>query len=486
MIQTNLKKLLDVVQISEIRGAVDINISAIQQDSRKVKDGDLFVAVKGTLSDGHKFIDMAVDKGAIAVLCSEMPEDVKEGITYILVKDTSVVLPEIASEYYGRPSEKLELIGITGTNGKTTIATLLYRLMRLMGEKAGLLSTVVNYVDDKEFKATHTTPEPIVLNQLLSKMVDAGCRYCFMEVSSHAVHQNRIGGLKFRGGVFTNLSHDHLDYHKTFAEYLKAKKMFFDGLDKDAFALYNADDKNGSVMMQNCNADKKSFAIKTIADYKAKVLETHLDGMELVVNGNDMWVQFIGHFNASNLLAVYGVATLLGMDEREILTKISMLKSVDGRFETIKSDDGVLAIIDYAHTPDALDNVLNTIDQFKNNGQVITVVGAGGNRDKAKRPVMASVALKGSDLVVLTSDNPRFENPGDILNDMVAGVPVEKKRKALVIEDRKQAIRTALIMAKPGDIVLVAGKGHETYQEINGERIHFDDKEVVNEYFKGM
>jgi UDP-N-acetylmuramoyl-L-alanyl-D-glutamate--2,6-diaminopimelate ligase len=486
MIQTNLKKLLDVVQISEIRGAVDINISAIQQDSRKVQNGDLFVAVKGTLSDGHKFIDMAVDKGAIAVLCSEMPEDIKEDITYILVKDTSVVLPEIASEYYGRPSEKLELIGITGTNGKTTIATLLYRLMRLMGEKAGLLSTVVNYVDDEEFKATHTTPEPIVLNQLLSKMVEAGCRYCFMEVSSHAVHQNRIGGLKFRGGVFTNLSHDHLDYHKTFAEYLKAKKMFFDGLDKDAFALYNADDKNGSVMMQNCNADKKSFAIKTIADYKAKVLETHLDGMELVVNGNDMWVQFIGHFNASNLLAVYGVATLLGMDEREILTKISMLKSVDGRFETIKSDDGVLAIIDYAHTPDALDNVLNTIDQFKNNGQVITVVGAGGNRDKAKRPVMASVALKGSDLVVLTSDNPRFENPGDILNDMVAGVPVEKKRKALVIEDRKQAIRTALIMAKPGDIVLVAGKGHETYQEINGERIHFDDKEVVNEYFKGM
>ncbi|MCT4636724.1 MAG: UDP-N-acetylmuramoyl-L-alanyl-D-glutamate--2,6-diaminopimelate ligase [Bacteroidales bacterium] len=486
MIQTNLKKLLDVVQISEIRGAVDINISAIQQDSRKVQNGDLFVAVKGTLSDGHKFIDMAVDKGAIAVLCSEMPEDIKEDITYILVKDTSVVLPEIASEYYGRPSEKLELIGITGTNGKTTIATLLYRLMRLMGEKAGLLSTVVNYVDDEEFKATHTTPEPIVLNQLLSKMVEAGCRYCFMEVSSHAVHQNRIGGLKFRGGVFTNLSHDHLDYHKTFAEYLKAKKMFFDGLDKDAFALYNADDKNGSVMMQNCNADKKSFAIKTIADYKAKVLETHLDGMELVVNGNDMWVQFIGHFNASNLLAVYGVATLLGMDEREILTKISMLKSVDGRFETIKSDDGVLAIIDYAHTPDALDNVLNTIDQFKNNGQVITVVGAGGNRDKAKRPVMASVALKGSDLVVLTSDNPRFENPGDILNDMVAGVPVEKKRKALVIEDRKQAIRTALIMAKPGDIVLVAGKGHETSQEINGERIHFDDKEVVNEYFKGM
>ncbi len=486
MIQTDLKKLLDVVEISEVIGAVDVNISAIQQDSRKVKTGDLFIAVKGTLSDGHKFIGSAVERGAVAVLCSDMPSEIKEGVTYILTKNTSEVLPLIASEYYGRPSERLELVGITGTNGKTTIATLLYRLMKLMGEKAGLLSTVVNYVDDKEFKATHTTPEPIVLNELLNKMVEAGCRYCFMEVSSHAVHQNRVGGLKFRGGVFTNLSHDHLDYHKTFAEYLKAKKMFFDGLDKDAFALYNADDKNGSVMMQNCDANKKSFAIKTIADFKAKVLETHLDGMELIVNGNDMWVQFIGHFNASNLLAIYGVATLLGLDDRDILTKMSMLKSVDGRFETIKSEEGILAIIDYAHTPDALDNVLNTIEQFKNNGQVITVVGAGGNRDKAKRPVMASVATKGSDMVVLTSDNPRFENPNDILDDMVMGVPVEKKRKALVIADRKQAIRTALIMAKPGDIVLVAGKGHETYQEINGERVHFDDKEVVNEYFKGM
>jgi len=483
MIVNKLNILFQGISTEQIIGSVDITINSVQQDSRNVTKNDLFFAISGVESDGHSYIDKAINNGAIAIVCNICPKSINSDVTYIVVADTSSILGVIASRYYGNPSEQLKLIGVTGTNGKTTITTLLHQLVTNLGNKVGLLSTVVNKIGSRQENSTHTTPEPIILNKYLAEMVEEGCSYCFMEVSSHSIVQNRINGLTFCGGVFTNLSHDHLDYHKTFAEYLKAKKLFFDNLPSNAFALVNSDDKNGSVMLQNCKAKKYNFGIRTLADYNAKIIETHFDGTNVLIENNDLWIQFLGDFNVSNILAVYGVANLLGFDKYETLTAISLLRPVDGRFQTIKSSTGVLAIIDYAHTPDALENVLKTISELKNQANVITVVGAGGNRDKTKRPVMAKIAANYSSLVILTSDNPRFEEPSEILKDMEKGIPTEKLNIVLVIEDRKQAIRTACMMAKPGDIVLIAGKGHETYQEIKGTRFHFDDKEEVNNFF---
>lgn len=480
----NLKTLFESIEIDHIIGSMDIDINYLQQDSRLIVKGDLFFAISGTESDGHNYIEKAISNGAIAVVCEKMPDCIVDNITYIKVKDTSKILGVIASEFYENPSSKLKLIGVTGTNGKTTIVTLLHQLVTNMGFKAGLLSTVINKIADKIETATHTTPEPIILNKYLAQMVDAGCEYCFMEVSSHSVVQNRISGLTFCGGVFTNLTHDHLDYHKTFAEYLKAKKMFFDNLPLGSFAIVNNDDKNSSVMLQNCKSAKITFGLRTLADYNAKIIESHFDGTNVKINNNELWIQFLGDFNVSNILAVYVVACQLGFDSTEILTVISTLKPVDGRFQTYKSSTDVLTIVDYAHTPDALENVLKTINDLKNQAKVITVFGAGGNRDKTKRPLMAKIATNYSSLVILTSDNPRFEEPADILKDMESGVSSSDLRNVLVIEDRRQAIRTACMMANSGDIILVAGKGHETYQEIKGERFHFDDKEEITNFFK--
>ena len=473
-----LNELLKNITPIKIIGNDDVEITGVNIDSRRIKTGHLFVAMKGTQVDGHLFIGKAIELGAISVLCEDLPEVLQEGITYVQVESTEDAVGKVATLFYGDPSHKLKLVGVTGTNGKTTIATLLYNMFRKFGHKVGLLSTVCNYIDDVEVPADHTTPDPIELNELLAKMVEAGCEYAFMECSSHAIHQKRIGGLKFAGGLFTNLTRDHLDYRN-------AKKAFFDGLPKDAFAITNADDKNGMIMVQNTKATVKTYSIRTLADFRARILECHFEGMYLEIDGREVGVQFIGKFNVSNLLAVYGAAIMLGKKPEDVLLVLSTLHSVNGRLEPIHSPEGFTAIVDYAHTPDALANVLNAIHEvLDGKGHVITVCGAGGNRDKGKRPLMAQEAVRQSDKVIITSDNPRFEEPQDIINDMLAGLNEQQMRKVISIVDRKEAIRTACMMAQKGDVVLVAGKGHETYQEIKGVKHHFDDKEVLHEIFK--
>ena len=480
-----LNELLKNITPIRIIGNDDVEITGVNIDSRRIKTGHLFVAMKGTQVDGHLFIGKAIELGAISVLCEDLPEVLQKGITYVQVESTEDAVGRVATLFYGDPSHKLKLVGVTGTNGKTTIATLLYNMFRKFGHKVGLLSTVCNYIDDVEVPADHTTPDPIELNELLAKMVEAGCEYAFMECSSHAIHQKRIGGLKFAGGLFTNLTRDHLDYHKTFENYRNAKKAFFDGLPKDAFAITNADDKNGMIMVQNTKATVKTYSIRTLADFRARILECHFEGMYLEIDGREVGVQFIGKFNVSNLLAVYGAAIMLGKKPEDVLLVLSTLHSVNGRLEPIHSPEGFTAIVDYAHTPDALANVLNAIHEvLDGKGHVITVCGAGGNRDKGKRPLMAQEAVRQSDKVIITSDNPRFEEPQDIINDMLAGLNEQQMRKVISIVDRKEAIRTACMMAQKGDVVLVAGKGHETYQEIKGVKHHFDDKEVLHEIFK--
>lgn len=479
-----LSKLLKNIKPTAIVGDAEVEITGINIDSRKIGPGQLFVAMKGTQVDGHRFISKAIELGAKAVLCEDMPENTVEGVTYVQVASTEDAVGPVATLFHGDPSSKLKLVGVTGTNGKTTVATLLYNMFRKMGHKVGLLSTVCNYIEDEAIPADHTTPDPIELNELLDRMVKAGCEYVFMECSSHAIAQKRIGGLKFTGGLFTNLTRDHLDYHKTFENYRNAKKAFFDGLPKDAFAITNADDKNGMVMVQNCKATIKTYSTRTMADFRARIIECHFEGMYLEVDGHEVGVQFIGKFNVSNLLAVYGAAIMLGKKPEDVLVVMSTLKSVSGRLEPIRSAEGVTAIIDYAHTPDALENVLSAIHEVLNGkGRVITVCGAGGNRDKGKRPLMAVEAVKQSDKVIITSDNPRFEEPQDIINDMLAGLNAQQMKKVASIVDRKEAIRTACMMAQKGDVVLIAGKGHEDYQEIKGVKHHFDDKEVVREIF---
>lgn len=481
---TNLKQLIGNLECLQIIGSTDITIAEVQFDSRRVGNSSLFVAVKGTLTDGHLFINKAIGRGALAIVCEELPKEINDSVTYIQVSNSAIALALLAAEFYGHPSSKLKLVGITGTNGKTTVATLLQKLFSELGYHAGLLSTVQNLVGERVIASTHTTPDPLVLNQLLSEMVNEGCDYCFMEVSSHAVAQHRIDGLYFAGGVFTNLSHDHLDFHKTFDEYIKSKKTFFDHLPKHSFALTNADDKNGSVMVQNTVAFKKTYALRTLADYKGKVLESHFNGMLMSIDGNELWVRLIGNFNAYNILAAYGTALLLEQDRAKVLMILSRITGAAGRFETIISSEGIIGIVDYAHTPDALENVLKTIlDLRQGASQVVTVIGCGGDRDKTKRPEMAEVAVRMSDKVIFTSDNPRSEEPFAILKDMEAGVPVDKKRKYFTISDRREAIRAACHLALSGDVVLVAGKGHETYQEIKGVRYAFDDKEVLIESF---
>lgn len=477
-----LSELIARIKPVSVCGSTDIEITGINIDSRRIKQGHIFVAMKGTQVDGHKFIGKAIELGAAAILLEDMPDEIQDGVTYVQVESTEDCVGIVATTYFGNPSSKLKLVGVTGTNGKTTIATLLYNMFRKFGHKVGLLSTVCNYIDGEPIPASHTTPDPIELNELLAKMVEAGCEYAFMECSSHAIHQKRIGGLTFAGGLFTNLTRDHLDYHKTFENYRDAKKMFFDNLPKTAFAITNADDKNGMVMVQNTKAQVKTYSTRSMADYKARILECHFEGMYLEVDGREVGVQFIGKFNVSNLLAVYGAAVMLGKQPEDVLVVMSTLKSVNGRLDPIQSPDGWTAIVDYAHTPDALENVLNAIHEVLNGkGKVITVCGAGGNRDKGKRPLMAQEAVKQSDKVIITSDNPRFEEPQDIINDMLAGLSTEQKKKVISIADRKEAIRTAAMMAEKGDVILVAGKGHEDYQEIKGVKHHFDDHEVIRE-----
>lgn len=485
-------RLEELLQKSQLKikstcGDVAVDVTGIEIDSRSIKQGGLFVAVRGTVTDGHKYISKAVEQGALAVVCEVLPEQCQDGVAYVVVENTEEIVGILATTFYGNPTSKLKLVGVTGTNGKTTIATVLYNLFRKLGYKAGLLSTVCNYVDSEAVPTDHTTPDPITLNRLLAKMVDAGCEYAFMEVSSHSVVQHRIAGLTFVGGVFTNLTRDHLDYHKTFENYLKAKKMFFDNLPSNAFALTNIDDRNGLVMLQNTKAEKYTYSVQSMADFKARILESHFEGMMLEINKEEVAVQFVGRFNVQNLLAIYGTAVLLGEDSHEVLVALSALRPVSGRFETMRSPEGYTAIVDYAHTPDALVNVLETIhDVLDGNGKVITVVGAGGNRDKGKRPIMAKETAKLSDRLVITSDNPRFEDPQDIINDMMAGLNQEEAARTICITDRKEAIRTACMMAHKGDVVLVAGKGHETYQEINGVKHHFDDKEVLLNIFNNQ
>ena len=482
-----LSETLKTIKTVNIIGSTDIDLTGINIDSRRIKAGHLVVAMKGTQVDGHRFIEKAIELGAIAVLLEDMPDSLHEGVTYIQVASTEDAVGKVATLFYGNPSSKLKLVGVTGTNGKTTIATLLYNMFRKFGYKVGLLSTVCNYIDDEAIPADHTTPDPIELNELLGRMVDAGCEYAFMECSSHAIHQRRIGGLKFTGGIFTNLTRDHLDYHKTFENYRNAKKKFFDDLPKDAFAITNADDKNGMVMVQNTKATVKTYSTQRMADFRAKILECHFEGMYLDIDGREVGVQFIGKFNVSNLLAVYGAATMLGKKTEDILVVLSTLKSVNGRLEPIHSPEGYTAVVDYAHTPDALENVLLAIhDVLNGKGHVITVCGAGGHRDKGKRPLMAQEAVKQSDKVILTSDNPRDEKPEAIIEDMLAGLTPQQKKKVITIVDRKEAIRTACMMAEKGDVILVAGKGHETYQEINGVKHHFDDHEVLHNIFNAQ
>lgn len=479
-----LNALLKDIKPLAICGSTDVEIQGVNIDSRKISQGHLFVAIKGTQVDGHKFIAKAVELGASAILCEDLPEVQSQGVTYVQVGSTEEAVGKVATLFYGNPSSKLKLVGVTGTNGKTTIATLLYNMFRKMGHKCGLLSTVCNYIEEETIPADHTTPDAIELNKLLARMVEAGCEYAFMECSSHAIAQRRIGGLTFTGALFTNLTRDHLDYHGTFENYRDAKKKFFDDLPKTAFAITNADDKNGMVMVQNCKANIKTYSTRQMADFRARIIEMHFAGMYLNVDGHEVGVQFIGKFNVSNLLAVYGAARMLGKEPQDILITLSTLHSVSGRLEPIQSSDGCTAIVDYAHTPDALENVLNAIHEvLDGKGQVITVCGAGGNRDKGKRPLMAQEAAKQSDRVIITSDNPRFEEPQDIINDMLAGLNAQQMKKVLSIADRKEAIKTACMLAQKGDVILIAGKGHEDYQEIKGVKHHFDDREVVREIF---
>lgn len=468
-------------------GSPDVQVSGIEQDSRKVVPGTLFIAVRGTASDGHRFMDAAAGAGAVCIVCEELPAELHDGVTYVVAADTREALGHIASAWYGHPSSTLTLVGVTGTNGKTTVATLLYEMFRLQGEKAGLLSTVCNYVDGRPVASTHTTPDAISLNALLADMVKAGCRYAFMEVSSHSADQKRIAGLDFDGAIFTNLTRDHMDYHKTTEAYLKAKKSFFDSLGRKAFALVNADDRNGSVMVQNCKGTVHTYSLTSMADFKGKIIESRLDGTLMSVNGREVETLFVGRFNACNLLAVYGAAVLLGMDPDTALVRLSMLVPVSGRFQTLRSPSGLTAVIDYAHTPDAVTNVLNSIREVvRDKGRIITVVGAGGNRDAGKRPIMGAEAARLSDMVILTSDNPRFEEPDDIIAQMRAGIAPQMLKNVLSVTDRREAIRTALRFARPGDVVLVAGKGHEDYQEIKGVKHHFNDREVVEEAFNEL
>jgi len=482
-----LKDILYKVSLTSSYGNMGVEVKGLCFDSRKVQPGFLFVAVKGTLSDGHAYIDKAIELGATAIVCEKLPASIQESITFVTVKSSAQALGIVASNYFGNPSEKLRLTGVTGTNGKTTTATLLYQLFSKLGYLVGLLSTVENRIAENIIPATHTTPDPIQLNELLDKMVNAGCQFAFMEVSSHAVDQERIAGLKFSGAIFTNITHDHLDYHKTFENYIKAKKKFFDELPVDSFALVNVDDKRGMVMLQNTKATKQTFGLKKIADYKGKIITNSIEGLEIEIGGKNVWFKMIGDFNAYNLLGVYGAAVLLGEDAEEVLVKLSALNGAPGRFELVMPGSKITAIVDYAHTPDALKNVLETIAEFRTgNEQVITVVGCGGNRDKTKRPLMASIACRLSDKVVLTSDNPRDEDPMEIIREMQTGVTPTETRKTLVIADREEAIKTACMMAKENDIVLVAGKGHEDYQEIKGVKYSFDDRKVVERMLKLM
>jgi UDP-N-acetylmuramoyl-L-alanyl-D-glutamate--2,6-diaminopimelate ligase len=481
-----MKKLADILKNIELEliGNDSQVIKRIVFDSRVATKNDLFAALVGTAHDGHQYITDVVKNGCKCILCEKVPDSLPENVTVIKVTDSHTALGQIASNFYDSPSSKFKLVGITGTNGKTSIATLLHRLFTQLGFKAGLLSTVRNLIGEEQVDATHTTPDSVSLNYLMGEMAKAGCDYVFMEVSSHAIDQNRIAGLDFDGGVFTNITHDHLDYHKTFDEYIKAKKLFFDKLPKDAFALINTDDKHAKVMVQNTQAKVNTYSLHHISDFKAKLIESHFDGTMLTINKTEVWTQLIGQFNSSNLLAVYGVAILLGQNHHEILKELSSLKTVDGRFEYLQSNTGVTAIIDYAHTPDALLNVLSTINTIRQGkGQLISVVGAGGNRDKTKRPEMAQIASEASDKLILTSDNPRNEDPQSIIDDMLKGVETHRRQRVISIVDRREAIRTACMMAKSGDIILVAGKGHETYQEVRGIKTHFNDKEVVAEFF---
>lgn len=479
-----LNELLSGIGLLETRGDLSVAIRSLQFDSRNVEAGDLFVAVKGSHVDGHQFIAKAIEMGAVAVVCEDVPENFPNEIVLAQITDSQKTFGKIASAFYDNPSANLKVVGVTGTNGKTTIATLLYDTFTLLGYKVGLISTIKYYVGDVEFHATHTTPDALQIQELMARMVEAGCEYCFMEVSSHAIDQDRINGIQFDGGIFTNLSHDHLDYHKTFAEYLKAKKKFFDQLNESAFALTNTDDKNGLVMLQNTKALKQTYSLRSLANYHCLVLEKHFDGMLLSIDGHEVWTHFTGMFNASNLMAVMGTSMLLGVSQDDILKILSELHPVSGRFEIIRSPEGKYAVVDYAHTPDAIQNVLTGITDIRTgNEQVITVIGAGGDRDKTKRPEMAQEAVRQSDRLILTSDNPRSEEPEQILADMEAGIETHQKSKVLSIVNRKEAIKTACMLAKPGDIILVAGKGHEDYQEIKGVKYHFDDKEVINEIF---
>ena len=480
-----LQDILSRVTVEEHKGELNIPISGVNIDSRRIEKDHLFIAVKGTQVDGHSFIDKAISQGATAVLvCDPIPEVIPEGVTFVRVADTEDAVGKVATMFYGDPTSKLKLVGVTGTNGKTTIATVLYEMFRGFGHKCGLCSTVCNYIDGAPYPTECTTPDAITLNQLLAEMVAQGCTYAFMECSSHAIQQKRIGGLTFAGALFTNLTRDHLDYHKTFDAYRDAKKAFFDNLPKQAFAITNADDKNGAVMLQNCKAKLRSYSTRTAADFKGRILEESIEGMLLDINGQEVSVRFVGRFNVSNLLAVYGAAVMLGNEPQEVLRVMSELTPVNGRFETIRSPKGVNAIIDYAHTPDALQNVLTSIrDIVKNKVQVITVCGAGGNRDKGKRPLMAKEAALHSDRVIITSDNPRFEEPEAIINDMLEGLDSEQRTRTIAITDRREAIRTAVMLAQPGDVILVAGKGHEPYQDIKGVKHHFDDHEEVRVAF---
>ena len=480
-----LSDILKKLTLEETKGSLDAEITGVNIDSRLVKSGDLFIALKGTQADGHVYIPKALEAGAKAVLVSEpIPAEVPEGVTFVRVADTEDAAGKAATQYYGDPTSKLKLVGVTGTNGKTTIATLLYNMFKAFGYKCGLCSTVCNYVGDTPVPTDHTTPDPITLNRLLGQMADEGCEYAFMECSSHAIHQKRISGLRFVGGIFTNLTRDHLDYHKTFENYRNAKKAFFDGLPKEAFAITNADDKNGMVMVQNCAATVKTYSTRTAADFKGRILEESIEGMLLDIDGREVSVSFVGRFNVSNLLAVYGAAVMLGHQPEEVLRVMSTLHPVNGRFEAIRSPKGFSAIVDYAHTPDALSNVLQAIhDIIKGKGKIITVCGAGGNRDKGKRPLMAQEAANRSDRVIITSDNPRFEDPQAIINDMLAGLDAEQMKKTISIVDRREAIRAAVMMAQPGDVILVAGKGHEPYQEVKGVKHHFDDHEEIRAAF---
>ncbi len=479
-----LNDIITHIHPLQVVGTLDRDITGVDIDSRQVKAGHLFVAIKGTQVDGHHYIGKAVEAGAAAILCETLPETTAEGVTYIVVPSTEEGVGLAATTYYGNPSKKMKLVGVTGTNGKTTIATLLYNMFRAFGHRCGLLSTVCNYIEGEAIPASHTTPDPIELNSLLARMVEAGCEYVFMECSSHAIDQKRIWGLTFAGGIFTNLSRDHMDYHKTVENYRNAKKAFFDMLPKSAFAITNADDKNGMVMVQNTKAKVKTYSMRTMADFRAKILECHFEGMLLDIDGREVGVQFIGKFNVSNLLAVYGAALMLGKKPEDVLVVMSTLKSVSGRLQPVHSPEGYTAIVDYAHTPDALANVLSAIHEVLNGkGRVITVCGAGGNRDKGKRPLMAQEAVRQSDRVIITSDNPRFEEPQDIINDMLAGLTPQQLKKTVSITDRREAIKTACMLAEKGDVVLVAGKGHEDYQEIKGVKHHFDDREVLLEIF---